>query len=141
MIAVALVLVQAASAAPLNLGVIGRQALPPSGCAAYLWRGEPEPQLVAMAVAEPGRLRLTVDGRTVDLPRTAARGDVRLGLPASGDFAGSGLSATLDLTVAEQRDLTDGARVPAGTLTVQRAGSDAVVQPVAGLIGCARQVR
>ncbi len=137
MIPVALFLTQAAAAiSPPVLGAIGQQALPPKGCAAFLWRNGPDPELIAMAVGEPGRLRLSVAGRAVDLPRTASRGDAALGIPAGGDFSGDGMAATLDLEVTQQADLTDGARVPAGTLTVRRAGGDAAIIPVAGLIGC-----
>ena len=117
------------------LGPIGTQALPPRGCAAFLWSPEPR-QLVAMAVAEPGTLRLQLDGKTVDLPRVSALGTAGRGFPASARYASGELSATLDLTVTERPDLADGAVAPEAMLTVERTGQDAVVAPLAGLIGC-----
>ena len=45
--------------------------------------------------------------------------------------------AVLDMAVETRADLTGGAVVPAATLRVERPGRDAVVVPVAGLIGCA----
>ncbi|MBB5714034.1 hypothetical protein [Sphingomonas aerophila] len=129
----ALALLQAVPA----LGAIGPQAMPATGCAAFLWQTAPTPpQLIAMAGATPATLRVTLDDRPMILARTAARGDARFGLPAGTDYAGNDITATLELTITEASDLSDGARVPAGTLTVARKGSDTVVLPVAGLIGC-----
>jgi hypothetical protein len=138
MIALALLFAQAASAPPVA-DAIGQQVLPATGCAAYLWRTGPTPALIAMASATS--LRVSVDGKRADLPRTAARGEAVLGLPAGADFAGEGLVATLDLAVAAGGDVIDGARVPAGTLTLMRSGGDAAVIPVAGLVGCATAKR
>jgi hypothetical protein len=133
MTSLALALLQAVPA----LGAIGPQAMPAAGCAAFLWQTAPTPpQLIAMAGAIPATLRVTLDGKPVTLARTAARGDARFGLPAGTDYAGSDTTATLELTIAEANDLSDGARVPSGTLTVTRKGSDTMVVPVAGLIGC-----
>jgi hypothetical protein len=116
------------------LGAIGRQDLPREGCAAYLWTLAEPRQMVAMA--EPGLLRLTLDGKPVDLARTAAEGSAGLGLAATTRYAADGVSATLELTVQEQPNMTKGALAPAATLTVARAGGDAVVTPVAGMVGC-----
>lgn len=116
------------------LGAIGPQTLPPSGCAAYLWsRGTP-PRLVAMA---SGTLRLSIDGKPVDLARTAAEGVAARDVPAGARFAAGDITATLQLSAVERPDLADGAVVPDGLLTVARAGADTIVAPVAGLIGCA----
>ena len=118
------------------LGAIGKQALPPVGCAAYLWNtGEPR-QLVAMATAEPGTLRVSIDGKTVDLPRTAAEGIAGRGLAALSRYQAGEVSASLELSALERPDLRDGALAPEAMLTVERAGKDAIVMPVAGMIGC-----
>ena len=116
------------------LGAIGPQQLPATGCAAYLWStGEPR-RLVAMA--EPARLRLQLDGRTVDLARSGAEGVAGLGLARSTVYTGQGMNVTLDLTVVERADLTQGGLAPEATLTVQPAGGDATVTPLAGMVGC-----
>lgn len=134
MIALALVmLVQEAPA----LGAIGRQELPASGCAAYLWDNAPTRKLVAMATAEPARLRLHLDGRTVDVARAAHQGAAGFGFAGVTEYRGGDVTAVLDMAVETRRDLQGGGVVPAGTLRVERPGRDVLVAPVAGLIGCA----
>lgn len=128
-------LLQAATLS-ISLGAIGKQALPPAGCAAYLWNtGEPR-QLVAMATAEPGALRVSLDGKTLDLPRTMAEGVAGRGLATVSRYAAGEVTASLELSTMERPDLRDGALAPEAMLTVERVGKDAVVMPVAGLIGC-----
>ena len=139
---IALLLAIAAQAAPLPsvapsvLGSIGRQQLPAKGCAAYLWNAT-DRQLVAMAVADPATLRLSIGGRTIDLVRAATEGNATLGFGASTDYRAEGISARLTMEVVRQEGLTAGAKVPTGSLQVDRRGQDGVIVPVAGLIGCA----
>ncbi|WP_254604864.1 hypothetical protein [Sphingomonas bacterium] len=117
------------------LDAIGRQQLPATGCAAYLWSAA-DRRLVAMASADPATLRVTIDGKPIDLPRTAQRGDGGFGLAASTDYRSGDLAATLDLTVATRGDLKDGATVPQATLRIEQAGRDVLIAPLGGLIGC-----
>ncbi|MDB5696892.1 MAG: hypothetical protein JWN21_2435 [Sphingomonas bacterium] len=118
------------------LGAIGKQALPSAGCAAYLWNtGEPR-QLVAMATAEPGLLRVALDGKMLDLARTMAEGAAGRGLAAVSRYAAGDVTASLELSTVERPDLRDGALAPEAMLTVERVGKDAIVMPVAGMIGC-----
>lgn len=128
-----------ALAAPLLpvLGPIGPQALPAGGCAAFLWSSGEHPALVAMAVANPARLRLALDGAgPTDLALTGAgEGTPSFGFAPIGAYVASDVTATLAMTIATQNDLTAGA-VAQGSLTVERPGKDVLVLPVAGLIGC-----
>jgi hypothetical protein len=119
------------------LGALGKQALPPSGCAAFLWSRSEPPQLVAMVAAEPGSLRLQVDGKPVELPRIGADGIAGRGLAATSRYAAGEVSATVELSALERPDLTAGALVPQATLTVERKGHDTIIAPAGGLIGCA----
>ena len=119
-----------------SLGAIGRQALPPGGCAAFLWSRAEQPQLVAMVGAEPGTLRVRLGDKALTLPRTGAEGVAVRGLAATSRYAGEGVSATVALTAAERPDLADGALVPEATLTVEQAGQDTIVAPLGGMIGC-----
>lgn len=121
------------------LGAIGRQALPETGCAAYLWDNAPERRLVAMATAEPARLRLRIDGQTIDLARAGQQGAAGYGFAGVTDYAGGDLRVALDMSVQARADLSGGAVVPAATLRVERPGRDVLVAPVAGLIGCGEQ--
>jgi hypothetical protein len=153
MIALLLALAQAAAAVPpsatspaipsaipptaaLPLGPIGPQALPAKGCAAFLWSAGGDRQLVAMAVADPGTIRLALGGKTGDYQRSAMAEQGGFGFGGSNEYRGGDVVATLDLQIVTNANLTNGAQVPAGTLRVDRTGQDTLVIPVAGLIGC-----
>ena len=116
-------------------GVLPKQDLPTTGCAAYLW-SVADRSLVAMASADPATLRVMIDGKVVDVARASESGTADYGFAGVTGYAAGGLGATLDITIARRTDLAAGAAVPAGTLTIARAGQDSVVVPVAGLIGC-----
>ena len=123
---------------PPTLGPIGRQALPASGCAAFLWSAAGDRTLVAMAVASPAHLRLAIDGAPpADLPLASAEGVPTLGFGQVGAYKAGDVTATLAMTVVTRADLNAGAVVSQGTLTLDRPGRDSAVLPVAGLVGCA----
>ncbi len=138
---IALLLAVAAQAAapsaagPSLLGPIGRQQLPAKGCAAYLWSAA-DRQLVAMATADPATIRLAIGGRTLDLSRSAGNGAGKFGFADQAEYRGGDVTARLTMDVVQQEGLTAGAKVPTGSLQVDRAGQDGIVIPVAGLIGC-----
>lgn len=119
------------------IGVLPRQDLPASGCAAYLWSAGATHALVAMAGAAPARLRVTLDGKTLDLPRVDEEGAGALGFAGTTRYRLGEVAATLDLSVETSAALAGGAKVPAATLRIEVPGRDGVVMPVAGLIGCA----
>lgn len=133
MLAFALAL--AASVNGLPLGELAPQALPPSGCAAYLFTTGEKRHFVAVASA--GSIRVALDGKPVDLPRAAQVGAAGYGLAADTEYRAGDLLAALALTVSERSDLRDGAAVPAATLRIDRPGQDGVVVPLVGMIGCA----
>lgn len=133
MMTIALLLLQAAAQ---PLGPIGTQALPKKGCSAYLW-SVGDRQLVALAGADPAQLRLSIDGRTVDLARATQEGTTVLGLPERQVFRRDAITATLEMTIEETANLQRGARVSNGVLTIERPGQDVGLVPVAGLVGCA----
>lgn len=133
---IALALQGAPAAAPLALDAIGRQRLPAKGCAAFVW-SITDRKLVAMASADPAQLRLSIDGRTVDIAKVAERGEGGLGFSGTTDYAGAEMTATLEMTIAIRAELAKGARVTDAVLRVERRGGDVLVVPVAGLIGCA----
>ena len=128
-----LLLLQAAPALPI--GAIGPQSLPAKGCAAYLW-SIADRQFVAMATADPGQLRLSIDGRTQDLGRTSQTGQGPTGLGGTAEYRGGDVVATLDMVVEAKESLSQGAQVRDGVLRIDRAGRDGIVVPVAGLVGC-----
>ncbi|GAA4214930.1 hypothetical protein GCM10022253_08540 [Sphingomonas endophytica] len=132
---------QAAAPAPgidgLPIGALPQQALPARGCAAYLFSTGTTRTLAAMATADPATLRLVLDGKTIDLPRTGATGAAQLGLNAESVYRAGDVVATVQMTVELRQNLTAGAAVPVATLRLDREGRDTVVVPLAGLVGCA----
>lgn len=118
------------------LGVLAPQSLPTSGCAAYLFTGDGTRRFVAMASADAGTLRLSVDGATIDAARSAQAGAGGFGFAATTQYRVGDVTATLDLTTVPRADLTAGASVPQAALRIERAGKDGVVVPLIGLIGC-----
>lgn len=135
--ALMLLLLAAAPIPGLPLDALPKQEMPASGCAAFLWTATEQRTLVAMAVAEPAHLRVSLDGVSVDLPRVAQRGSAAFGLSESSDYASPGIRATLDLRTETRGDLVNGAAIPDGALRLDRDGKDGVVVPITGLIGCA----
>ncbi len=136
----------AASAPPasidgLPIGAIPRQDLPAKGCAAYLWTadgsGSGTRALVAMAQADPARLRLSIGGTIVDLERGGQVGAGGFGFADTGDYGGGGVTARLTMKIETRASISGGAAVPEGVLQLDRAGQDSIVVPVAGIIGCA----
>ncbi|MCT8002425.1 hypothetical protein NZL82_11110 [Sphingomonas sanguinis] len=129
----ALALMQAQVAVPTP-GTLPRQQLPERGCAAYLWTVQDQ-RFVAMV--EPTRLRLSLDGKVIDLAATEAAGGGALGLASSTRYAGNGVSATVTMTIAQRETLQDGAIVSDASLSIARTGQDEIIVPVGGLVGCA----
>ena len=121
----------------LPIGAIPRQDLPARGCAAYLWTASGTRALVAMAQADPARLRLSIGGTIVDLERSGQVGAGGFGFAETNDYGGGSTSAKLTIKIETRQSISAGAVVPEGILQIDRAGQDSVVVPVAGLIGCA----
>lgn len=136
-------LAQAAPATPapsidgLPLGAIPRQDLPARGCAAYLWTASGTRALVAMAQADPARLRVSIAGTIVDLERSGQVGAGGFGFAETNDYGGGSTAAKLTLKIETRGSIVGGALVPEGILQIDRAGQDSLVVPVAGMIGCA----
>ncbi|WP_454278149.1 hypothetical protein [Sphingomonas sp. Marseille-Q8236] len=129
----ALALMQAQVAVP-TLGTLPRQQLPERGCAAYLWTVQDQ-RFVAMVA--PTRLRLSLDGKVIDLAATEAAGAGALGLASSTRYAGNGVTAMVTMTIAQRETLQDGAIVSDASLSIARTGQDEIIVPVGGLVGCA----
>ncbi|HEU4959713.1 MAG TPA: hypothetical protein VFT56_04840 [Sphingomonas sp.] len=121
----------------LPFGELPEQQLPARGCAAYLWSKGNTHALVAMASADPAQLRLSLDGTIADYPRVAQQGLGGFGFGRTTTYRTGDVTAILDMAIQAQADLSEGAAVPSGTLTLERPGKDTVVLPVGGLIGCA----
>ncbi|WP_394647752.1 hypothetical protein [uncultured Sphingomonas sp.] len=137
LLAVAQAVAPSATIDGLPIGALPQQALPARGCAAYLFSTGTTRTLAAVATADPATLRLVIDGKVIDVPRTGATGTAPLGLNAENVYRASDLVATVNMTIELRQNLTAGAAVPSATLRLDRAGRDTVVVPLAGLVGCA----
>ena len=137
-VALAQAAVQAVPAAPPLLGALPKQSLPERGCAAYLWAVQDQ-RFVAMV--EPGRLRIMLDGKPTDLAAAEAGGGGTLGLASTTRYAGAGVTATLDMTITQRETLQDGAIVSDASIRLTRGDQDEIVVPVGGLVGCAPAAR
>ncbi len=126
-----------ASVDGLPIGAIPKQELPARGCAAYLWTASGTRALIAMAGADPARLRVSLQGKITDLDRSAQTGASGFGFPEKAEYGSGGLVAKLTMKVETRESISAGAVVPEGLLEIDQAGQDTVVVPVAGLIGCA----
>ncbi len=136
MIALLLALQAVAPAQTVLPSALAPQTLPKEGCAAYLWSVS-DRKLVAVANAEPATLRIALGGRPVDYARTAQSGVGGFGFAATTRYGAAGISFALEMIVSTEAELTDGGLVQQGTLTIERPGADALLMPVAGVIGCA----
>ena len=126
-----------ASVDGLPIGSIPKQDLPAKGCAAYLWTRGPSQALVAMAVADPATIRLAIDGKVQDFALSAQNGEGGYGFSHTTEYKGGDVTATLEMTIAGETNLANGARIGDATLRIERPGRDTVVVPAGGLIGCA----
>ena len=121
----------------LPIGAIPTQALPTTGCAAFLWTATGTRALVAMAGADPAQLRLSIGGTLTDLPRTEQHDAGGFGFAGTTQYQAGDVTAVLTMSIVTRGDLKDGASVPEATLRIDRTGQDSIVVPVAGLVGCA----
>lgn len=121
----------------LPIGTIPPQKLPEGTCTAFLWTLGDPPALVAMIAADPTLIRYAPGGQVTDMALTSSSGETRYRLPEHMTFATDYARVTADLTIEERSDIQQGAVVSAGALTIARPGTDAVVVPVKGLVGCA----
>lgn len=136
MIGVALVL----AALPLPLAELPPQVLPPGQCALFLWDRTSSRRI---ARVDASGLLLMQGGKPLLLPPAMAdngRADASnavLGVPPQGRYGNTALAASTDLVITPSP--VGGAVVRDGALTLTPAGGDAVVLPVAGVIGCQPQ--
>lgn len=138
LLALLLALVADPPVSGLPIDVLPKQAMPAKGCAAYLFAKGEAPVFVAMASADPAQLRVSIGGTVTDVARTGQNGNGGgYGFAGVTEYAGSGVTAVLDMKVETRADLKDGAAVRDATLRIDRAGQDSVVMAVAGIIGCA----
>ena len=120
----------------LPIGAIPKQDLPVKGCAAFLWTRGPSQAMIAMAIADPATIRLTIDGKVQDFALSAQTGEGGYGFSHITEYKGGDVTATLDMTLVAENNLAGGARIADASLRIDRPGRDTVVVPAGGLVGC-----
>lgn len=121
----------------LPIAALPPQALPAKGCAAFLWTRTPSMAPVAMATTDPAMLRLSIDGKTRDLPISAQNGIGGLGFSQVTEYKDAGVTATLQGTVKTDAGAPKSGSISDASLRIDRAGRNSFTIPVGGAITCA----
>ncbi len=130
-----------AETAPAPTGGLPLEALPTqtlaSGqCALFLWARTTPPRRVFMALQDPAVARIRIEGRSLDLPRTAAEGESAYGHTPMQRYEGGGITLTMTIQMDARSGLVGGAVIPTGSLEYRDAKGWETVIPVAGMVGC-----
>ncbi len=130
-----------AEAAPARTGGLPLEALPTQAlasgqCALFLWARTTPPRRVFMALQDPAVARIRINGRSVDLPRTAAEGESAYGHAPMQRYEGEGITLTMTIQMDARSGLVGGAVIPTGSLEYRDAKGWETVIPVAGMVGC-----
>lgn len=130
-----------AETAPAPTGGLPLEALPTQTlaggqCALFLWARTTPPRRVFMALQDPAVARIRIEGRSVDLPRTAGEGDSVYGHTPIQRFEGEGITLTIKIQMDARSGLVGGAVIPSGSLEYRDAKGWETIIPVAGIVGC-----
>ena len=120
----------------LPLEALPTQTLASGQCALFLWARTTPPRRVFMALQDPAVARIRIDGRSVDLPRTAAEGESAYGHAPVQRYEGEGITLTITIQMDARSGLVGGAVVPTGSLEYRDARGWETIIPVAGMVGC-----
>lgn len=122
-------------AAPLQpLAELPPQTLAPNSCAMFLWdRGTR--RRILMSVAQPPTIRINSGGiRT--LAQRDGSGTPVMGFAPRSSYADGTLTISLNLAIVPNPASVGGASIKEGVMTITGTDGEAIVSPVAGLIGC-----
>lgn len=118
------------------LGTLPRQDLAQGECGLFLWKTGEGARLLLMAKAAPPFARVTLDGRVVDLPRTATGGVAQDWREPVTSYDNGKIRLTLDLVIEQRPGLSGGAVIPSGSVKVDRVSGESFVLPVSGMLAC-----
>ncbi len=114
------------AAATLGLGELPPQPMPPGKCLTFLWSKTEPPLRFAMIDEAGGFVRVVLNGRPLDAPRTAP-----------GTYAlPDGTTLYVDIILVTRAGLVDGNIVESGSVRLEAPGKDATIVPVGGIRGC-----
>lgn len=113
------------AAGAFELGELPPQRMAAGQCLTFLWTRTQPPVRIAMIDEAARAVKVQRAGRVEEAPR------IRPGTYQLGD-----ITLRLDLDLESRQGLKDGNIVSSGTVTLEQAGADSVVMPVAGIRGC-----
>lgn len=112
------------------------QELAPGQCALFLWARTTPARRFLMATQNPASARVSLDGRTLDVPLTAWDGEAVYGLHEIQTFSGDGITLTVRFSAEERKGLVGGLVAPNATVEYRDAAGWETVIPAAGMIAC-----
>lgn len=140
MLALLLALQTVTAAPPLAISVDGQPvgAIEPGatlkGCTAFLWIPG-NYVLIAEATAQPGAIRLAIDGKLATYAIAAQNGIGASGFSRTTEYRAGKIVVTLDLAITTRPG--GEVRIGESTLRIERPDKPAATVPVAGMISCA----
>lgn len=112
------------------------QKLAPGQCALFLWARTTPARRFLMATQNPASARVSLDGRTLDVPLTAWDGEAFYGVHDTQTFTGDGITLTVRFTAEARKGLVGGLVVPSASVEYRDAAGWETVIPAAGMIAC-----
>jgi hypothetical protein len=124
-------------ASALPFGELPPQVLAKGSCAMFLWERAGSSRVAMVVAGEAPVLRVLRDGKLTSLAAVpgSASGTPVMGFAPSQRFADAQTAVSIDVTIIPNPDGIGGV-VRDGALTLTRPDGEAVVAPVAGLLGC-----
>lgn len=113
------------------------QRLERGQCGMFLWAQTPhQPVFVLAAFDNPAEVRVSIDKRERNLPRTAFEGERMAGHFERQTYSDGRVTMRIEVQFDEEREIRGGAMVRQGVLRVtDREGWETII-PVGGMIGC-----
>jgi hypothetical protein len=114
------------------------QSLEKGQCGLFLWARSTDQTFVVVAYDQPSIVRVRIDGRERQLPRTTFSGEPVFGHFESQTFSAGGLTVGIDIEFDADKPVRDGALVKRGLVRYGRQGEPETIMPVGGIAACKR---
>jgi|GEM_PF-1676574 len=122
--------------AGLIFAEIPPQELASGQCALFLWARTSPARRFLMATQNPASARVSLNGKTLDLPLTEWDGDSVYGLYEVQVFSGEGITLTVRFTAEARKGLVGGLVAPEASVEYRDAAGWETVIPAAGILAC-----
>ena len=112
------------------------QELASGQCVLFLWARTSPARRFLMATQNPASARVSLNGRTMDLPLTEWDGESAYGLHEVQVFSGEGITLTVRFTAEARKGLVGGMVAPEASVEYRDAAGWETVIPAAGMLAC-----